>query len=137
VAGLNIDDRYISGCKREMPVHSKDKDFLIYDLDRDDILERLQRIHNATIIISVPCFELWYLLHCQNQNASLTSAECIVKLQSHISEYKKGYCCERLKTKLNDKADSAKKRACKLLHPSNPSTNIHILIEELEKVQME
>jgi hypothetical protein len=137
VAGLSIDDRYISGCKRGMPTHSKDKDFLIYDLDRDDIWERLQRIHNATIIISVPCFELWYLLHCQDQKAYLTSAECLAKLQRHISEYKKGKFCEKMKAKLNDKADSAKKRACKLSHPLNPSTNVHILIEELEKVQME
>lgn len=135
VAGLSINNRYISSCKKGMPTHEKDKDFLIYDLDRDDVWERLQRIQNATIIVSVPCFELWYLLHCQDQRAYLTSIECLAKLQRHISEYQKGAICEKVKAKLNDKADCAKKRACKLSYPSNPSTNMHLLVEELEKVQ--
>jgi len=134
VAGLNVNSRYISNYKKGKSTHPKDKDFLIYDLDRDDILPRLQKIRNANILISVPCFELWYLLHCENQQASLNSADCLNKLSKHIKGYKKGALCEKVQSKINDKWKDAQKRAAKLPYLLNPSTNVYVFVEELEKV---
>ena len=41
VAGLSISKEHIRHFKKDKSTHPKDKDFLMYDLDRDDILERL------------------------------------------------------------------------------------------------
>ncbi len=52
---------------------AKDRNFLIFDLDRPEILQRLEAIPDATIIATNPCFELWYLLHYTARKAALTT----------------------------------------------------------------
>jgi len=137
VVGLNITTGYINNYKKSKSTHPKDKDFLIYDLDREEILKRLLTINNAVVITSNPCFELWYLLHYMNQTALLTADDCCEKLSRFLKTYKKGSMCPGLLSKLHDEAKDALSRARKLKSPSNPSTEVYKFIDELDKAAKE
>lgn len=129
--------RYLRSCYRlpNKACHPcdplKDRDFLMYNLDREDILPRLKKIKKAKIIASNPCFELWYLLHCINQKAEIRAAQCNEKLLRHISSYQKGYFCEKIREKLVSKAFEARRRASHLMKWENPSTDIYMFIDLL------
>ena len=87
VAGLGITRESIARFKKGKPVAAKDRVFLMYDLDRDDILNRLKAIKGATIIASNPCLELWYLLHYVDQKAEIASLQCLAALKRHLPKY--------------------------------------------------
>jgi hypothetical protein len=87
--GNRITERYISNYKNQRITHAKDKTFLIYDSDVENMLKKLQKIKNVTLLCSNPCFELWYLLHYINQTIELTSEECVLKLKPNVEQYKK------------------------------------------------
>jgi hypothetical protein len=93
------------------------------------------KIKNATLIASNPCFELWYLLHYQNQQAELLSKECENSLSTHVKNYKKGNVDDKLKMQLSVKKEEAIERARKLKSYSNPSTDVFRLMEDLEKIK--
>jgi len=63
IVGNRITDRFIKEYKRGKPIHEKDKDFLIYNADIPEILDRLRGIKTAMLIASNPSMELWFLLH--------------------------------------------------------------------------
>ena len=67
----NISCRYINNCKREYVTTDRDCTFLMYDLDVAGILEHLKCIPGATLLVSNPCIELWFLLHCTDCSAEL------------------------------------------------------------------
>lgn len=136
VAGLSISKQHISNYKKGKDVDPKlDKDFLMYDLDRDDILPRLQTIGSAIIIASNPCIELWYLLHCKNQTSELTSNQCNETLSRYIKTYDKGTLCPELLLRLGKHLADARHRAQKLTPLSNPSTNMYRFLDELERAK--
>ena len=135
VAGNGISSRYISDYKKHKTFHPKDKTFLVYDWDVSAMQQRLLGIKNAQLLYSNPCFELWYLLHFQNQKANLTSEECVSKLKNYISSYKKGVLDEKLKSKLIENKGNSISRAKALTEFYNPSTNVYKLVEELEAVK--
>jgi hypothetical protein len=89
------------------------------------------------LIASNPCFELWYLLHYQDQQAELSSKECENNLSVYAKNYKKGYIDDKLKLQLINRKGEAVKRAKKLKSYSNPSTDVFKLIEDLEKIKIE
>jgi len=134
IAGDSITARYISNYKKQKITHPKDKTFLIYDLDTGN-LNKFLKIQNTTLIASNPCFELWYLLHCENQIAELSTDDCIKKLLNHIKNYKKGGFDKKLEKKTVDNQDKAIERAEKLKLYQNPSTNVCHFIENLERVK--
>jgi hypothetical protein len=115
IAGSRITTKYISNYKKQKTVHAKDRTFLIYDSDVESILKKLQKIKNADLLCSNPCFELWYLLHCIKQSAELTSEQCLSTLKSHIKNYKKGVLGNKLKEKLSENRDKTIERAKKLV----------------------
>jgi len=135
IAGARITDRYISDYKKQKTVHPKDKTFMIYDCDVEIVLQKLQKIKNVHLLYSNPCFEFWYLLHCQNQTASLSSEVCISKLKIHIQKYKKGVFDEKLKSKIIENKSKSISRAKALSELCNPSTNVYKLIEELDAIK--
>ncbi len=90
IAGNRITKKYINNYKRDKEVHSKDKTFLVYDLDAPKMLEKLQAITDTTLISSNPCFELWFLLHFREQKAEISSEGCLCALHSHHKTYGKG-----------------------------------------------
>jgi len=132
--GNRVTQSYINNTLRTSPRHEKDRIFLMYDLDASGMLEKLQGIESATIIVSNPCFELWYILHFVNQTAEISSQQCIEKFQKICKEYKKGFISLKLRERLEDSLDKAVSRAKKLPLYKNPSTSIYLLIDALEKI---
>jgi len=79
---------------------------------------------------------LWFLLHYKNQKVAITTDDCIRELSNrNRNEYKKGMIDECLKIKLIEKRTDACKRAKATKHFENPSTNVHIFIDELNKAK--
>jgi len=135
IAGNRITERYISDYKKQTTVHPKDKTFLIYDCDVESVFQKLQQLKNVHLLYSNPCFEFWYLLHCQEQKAFLTTERCISKLKIHIHKYKKGVFDDKLKSKIIENKSKSISRAKALSEFCNPSTNVYKLIEELDEIK--
>jgi hypothetical protein len=138
VAGSNINARFINSYKRGKPIHDKDKDFLIYDADVPEVLEKLKKINNAILLVSNPTIELWFLLHYKNQTVTLSGDDCIRELGNrNRNNYKKGIIDNALKAKLKEKCSDACNRSRQLELYENPSTNLYVFIESLEEVKKE
>ena len=134
VAGLSINQESIRRFKKDKFTDAKDHDYLMYDLDRDDILERLQKIKGATIIASNPCLELWYLLRFVDQKVEITSSQCLSLLKKHLPKYKKGEVCRALQTVLSFTQGVAVARATSLKSRKNPSSDVPDFLADIEKV---
>ena len=135
IAGNRITEKYIENYKKNKAIHPKDKNYLMYDLDVPEMLERLNTIKNVTLLCSNPCFELWYLLHLQGQNTEITSTECIRKLKNYLPNYAKGLFDNSLKKVIEAEQGQAVSRASRLNPFTNPSSHIFELIEDMEEVQ--
>ena len=132
IAGNRITKTYIENYKKGKPGHEKDRDYLVYDIDAPRMLEKLQKIPDVELIASNPCFEIWLLMHFQEQKGELNSRECEEKLAQHIGNYKKGEINKTLRKQLDSKQEKAVNRACKLKAYKNPSTRVHHLIKAIE-----
>jgi len=110
---------------------------LVYDLDVPEMLGKLQAIKNTVLLSSNPCFELWYLLHYQEQKAAITSNECNLKLKQQDPNYNKGLFNKELKNRIEEGQAKAVNRASKLTEFENPSSQLYKFINELEKVKKE
>jgi hypothetical protein len=128
----NISEDFIERSKNEYVRTGQDKVFLMYDLDVDGILEHLQKIPNAELLVSNPCIELWFLLHYQEQKLEISSDKCVQKYQKVSKEYKKGVLSEEEKKVLAENSELAVERAKKLADYQNPSTMVYKLLEELK-----
>ena len=128
----NISEDYIERSQNEYVRTEQDKVFLMYDLDVDGILEQLQKIPKAELIVSNPCVELWFLLHYQEQKTEISSDKCIKELQKISKEYKKGSLSEEEKDVLAKNKDQALERAKKLVEFQNPSSMVYKLLEKLK-----
>jgi len=138
VAGSNVSERYIQKFKQGKPTHTKDKNFLIYDADVTEVLEKLKQISSATLIASNPAIELWFLLHYKNQNSHITTDNCIRELcNRNHNNYTKGKIDDRLNQKLTENCVKACERARNLNVFDNPSSNMNVLIQELESIKNE
>jgi hypothetical protein len=133
-AGNRLTQKYINNTLKPLPQHRKDRLFLMYDLDTSGMLEKLQGIGKATLLVSNPCFELWYILHFVSHTAETTTQQCVEKFQRLCKGYKKGYISLKLRERLEDSLDKSVARAKKLSLYKNPSTSIYLLIDELEKI---
>ncbi len=130
----NISIRYIENCKRDYIETENDKTFLMFDLDVDGMLEHLQSIPDAILLVSNPCIELWYLLHLEECHTELTQNDCIKKLKRHLKHYTKGNLALNEKLQLSQKTSEATARAKALRSYNNPSTTIYKMIELLESL---
>lgn len=128
----NISEEFIEHSKSEYVRTDKDKVFLMYDLDVEGMLEHLQKIPNAELLVSNPCVELWFLLHYQNQKLAISSDKCVKKLQEFSKGYKKGVLSVEEKIVLTEKRDLAIERAGILVKYQNPSSAIYKLLEKLK-----
>lgn len=130
----NISVRYMENCKREYIATENDKTFLMFDLDVNGILEHLQSIPDAVLLVSNPCIELWYLLHFEECHAELIQDACIKKLKRHLKHYTKGTLASNERLQLSDRTSEATARAKVLKTYKNPSTTIYKIIELLESL---
>ena len=127
----NISEEFIERSKNEYVRTGQDKVFLMYDLDVDGMLEHLQKIPNAELLVSNPCIELWFLLHYQEQKSAISSDKCVQKYQRITKGYKKGVLSEDEKKVLAENRELAVERAKKQADYKNPSTTVFKLLEEL------
>ncbi len=135
LSGSNVTSKKIVNYKKGKPTDKKDKTYLMYDSDVESTLERLQKIENCTLILSNPCIELWFLLHCKNQTANITCKNLKKDLNNRF-DYKKGVLNSKLKTKLSRKKMEAIKRAENLKQGENPSSEIYKLIKHLQLIKL-
>ncbi|MEM6523296.1 MAG: RloB family protein [Bacteroidota bacterium] len=130
VSGSSVSTNEIEKTIHNRQSHEKDKVFLMYDGDVRKVVDRLNGIDIGIKLITIPCIELWFMLHIKNQTANITSAECIRYLEN-CSGYKKSKISKKLKEHLTLKIQQAIGRA-KALSNENPSSTIYIMLEELE-----
>jgi hypothetical protein len=136
ISGNDIDGKYIRKSKQGKPIHPKDKDFLIFDADVPEVLERLRSIADVKLILSNPSIELWFLLHYKNQKAAISTDDCIRELGNrNRNDYKKGVIDKKLQVKLSENLEAACRRAENLTLFENPSSNVFVLIWELENAK--
>ncbi len=138
VTGQGISQRFIRNFKREIQrgnYSKEDKTFLMYDIDSEVFLNRLQRLNDVEILASNPSIEIWFLLHYKEQNASISTENCLRELKSFNPNYEKGRLNLALRRKLESKMRVAVTRARRKRAFSNPSSTIYKLIEQLESVK--
>ncbi len=115
----------------------KDKIFLMYDLDITGTLEKLNniKIRNKVLLVSNPCFELWYLLHFQYQTANINSKYCENLLKGYLRNYQKGEVPQDIKNRIKNAGNLQKviQKAKKLKYYKNPSTTVYLIIDLLQK----
>ncbi|NCA85624.1 MAG: hypothetical protein EOM83_08625 [Clostridia bacterium] len=100
------------------------------------MLTNLKKIKNATLLLSNPTIEFWFLLHYKSQKASISSSHCTKALAKSTSmNYQKGYINEILQKVLDKNYTIAAERAKELTLFENPSSNIYVLINELIKAK--
>lgn len=133
-AGDSISQRFINSYLRTKTRHKKDQIFLMYDLDVDGTLTRLNDL-DGTLLVSNPCIELWFLLHHQDQRANISTANCVRVLRDICPDYAKGKLSDSLKTSLIEAIDDAVNRAEQLNRFDNPFTSVNDFISELERVK--
>ena len=64
-------------------------------LDVEGMLEHLQKIPNAELLVSNPCIELWFLLHYQEQKLEISSDKCVQKYQKFRKDTKRVLCLKK------------------------------------------
>ena len=129
----NISVDFIERSKRDYVQTKNDQTFLMFDLDVEGMLEHLQKIPQATLLVSNPCVELWFLLHYQNIENETSSEECLQKLLIHSPQYEKGALTGSEKQILIENMPEAIERAKRLEEYKNPSTLVYRLIEAMER----
>ena len=135
IGGNNITSDFIENFKKGKPSHEKDMDFLMYDVDVPEILDRLNDIDNSTLLLTNPCIELWFLLHYKNQTANINCDRCCREMSNRNGVYKKGAIDKKLREKLISKREDAVKRGKALNENNNPSSTVYRLIEILEALK--
>ena len=136
--------------------------FFVFDKDSHETYEhaireinKLQKDYNKKLILaitSVPCFEVWFLLHYEKYmtkhiGGRKSAGKCVIsdlKKKDEFKHYDKGQNCFSL---LEARMEIAKLNSTYILergiregddeHHINPSTKVHILIEILEQVATE
>lgn len=136
IAGNRINSRLVNQFINETGIDN-DVDssvFYVYDADVNEVVERLKGLPGK-LILSNPCFELWYLLHVKDHKRHVSSKEIIKILEDSAPEWKgysKGCLSEIQKKALDANQHEAVARSKKLVWPDNPSSNMHIFIDILE-----
>lgn len=120
-----------------------DEVWCVFDIDaHPKVPDALQqaRANNLALAISNPCFELWILLHFEDQRKHLEREVAHRLCKNHIPRYDK-YVSFRA---LSPDYDEAVKRASNLeawqrqqgrkLPDANPSTGVHRLTERIKEL---
>ena len=138
----------------EKRAHAFEQIYVVFD--RDDhpsyaaALQQAQaldgKLHNDAkqkvpfkAIVSVPCFELWLLLHFEQVSTPAIKREAVYShLKEYLSDYEKG--SSNLYERTKDKLEFAKKNARKLASTNTNKgvdtyTNVYELVEVLHKLR--
>lgn len=120
-----------------------DEIWCVFDVDQHPKLTEALQVaaaHGIHVAISNPCIELWFVLHFQDQTASLTAADALRQSKRHLG------CGKNLTNdavnSLVDCFDDARDRAAQLdakhvgdASPphANPSSSVWELIESIRR----
>lgn len=131
-----------------------DKVYCVFDKDRHltynealDIVRRAKssKGHSFFAITSVPCFEIWFLLHYRYTTKVYVAgqgsicAKVIEDLEQYFPNYEKG--SKNTFQQFQDKMNTAIKNAKKLTQyndqvgTDHPSTNVYELVEYLQELK--
>lgn len=117
----------------------------------DEALRLADRHHDVEIIASYPCFEIWLLIHfgaCRKpyeKKGNKSAGDCVgedLRAKPGMKNYEKGNTKGIFSALLGPPLDTARKAAPKMLIDAydcgdmNPSTTIHLLVDEIEKLGM-
>ena len=129
--GSSISKRFINSYLKNKPRHKKDEIFLMFDLDVDGILDRLNQL-DGILLASNPCLELWFVLHFRDQRANISASNCLRILLEIWPNYEKGKLSQTQKYALIERVNEAKERAEQLNCHNNPSTSVNVFIGYLD-----
>ncbi len=146
-------ERLFTEGQRALGIHARSFDRVVVVFDRDEHhtyhaaqqrvaalngrLENDERVKAPfEAVVSVPCFELWLLLHFEDVFAPLHRDEAIAQLRGHLAGYAKGQGSHWAVTR--DRLDVATARANALAAAGHtaedgtqPYTNMHELVHRL------
>jgi hypothetical protein len=138
---------------RALGIHARSFDRVVVVFDRDEHLtyhaalervparsRRLENDENLKVpfeaAVSVPCFELWLLLHFEDVFAPLHRDEAVARLRAHLHDYTKGGGSHWAATRA--RIEAATQRAVALVSAGHavvdgtqPYTNMHELVNRL------
>lgn len=131
-----------------------DQTFCVFDKDRHTNYQaalervrqkRLRKDHCLQVITSVPCFELWLLLHFRYTTRNFETgqgsicAQVIRELKRDLPDYAKG--CRGVYAQLYNRLSTAIKHAkqleeyCRQSNTDHPATKVHELVTYLRGLQ--
>lgn len=146
-------ERLFTEGQRALGIHARSFDRVVVVFDRDEhhsyhaALQRFAALNGRLendervkvpfeAVVSVPCFELWLLLHFADVFAPLHCDEALGRLGAHVAGYTKGQGSHWAVTQ--DRLDVATARAEALLAAGHtaedgtqPYTNMHELVHRL------
>jgi len=113
-----------------------DEVWCVFDIDEHPFVAEARRQasdNKIRLAISNPCFELWILLHFQDQSAHLERSHAQHLCRGHLPGYEKVVPCERLMDLYGEARSRAEAldawqetRGCS---GGNPSTSVYHLVE--------
>ncbi len=140
---LSAKKRCLKDAKKGDPF---DKVFCVFDKDQhanyEEAMQTIERMVHERIymaITSVPSFEYWLLLHHTYSESPSNSSEMLNHLKQYMPNYTKGRTdiFEQLQEKLEDAKQNATRSLDSAMknETDNPSTQVHILVECLQKLK--
>jgi hypothetical protein len=146
-------ERLFTQGRRALGIHARSFDRVVVVFDRDEhhsyhaalqrvaaLNGRLENDERVKVpfegVVSVPCFELWLLLHFEDVHAPLHRDEAIRRLRAHLAGYAKGQGAHWSATR--ERLGIATRRANLLVRAGHtavqgtqPYTNMHELVSRL------
>jgi hypothetical protein len=119
-----------------------DEVWCVFDIDdhpKIDDAKQQARDSGIGLAISNPCFEIWALLHFQDQRAHINRTQLSALCRKHMPGYKKNLPVEELSS-LYEKAvaravalDTWQRQQGEGRKDANPSTGVHKLTETIRE----
>ena len=136
IEGTRITQALVDKHTRELKISSYDKvdTFLMYDMDVPVINEKLMSC-KAELLLSNPCFEIWLLLHANDQRSALSTDAVLKELKKSAPvwhNYNKSVYTDTQKSFLREHLEDATNRAKSLKEYQNPSSRIYKLLDILD-----
>jgi hypothetical protein len=115
-----------------------DEIWCVFDIDEHPFVPEAKdqaQANGIPVAVSNPCFELWILLHFQDQRGHMERGQVQSLCRKYLPDYEKKVPCERLAALHADAVRRAtdletwqELRGCK---GDNPSTGVHLLAERI------
>lgn len=123
---------------------NKDDDFdhvfCVVDGDKPDRMalarKRIRKRDDFDLILSIPCFEVWLLLHFDRSDAPFAECAAVcVRLKEWLPDFVKGlhYDFTSITSLIDDAIENAQWLAG--LNLANPATNVHHLLNSIRPAQ--